>query len=253
MVFGTFHPSVLYALGENVSHAKDATPKISTAQSMMNGVILDLLKRDVEDLKKIKSYHCTFIKQEMFDGKLNHEETINYYFWTPCRIYMKWTNKQDKGLTAVYDCQKDKNHFYGKDSGIAGYFGFMKLTMNSPFIRVFHPNHWQIDQSDLFFIINMIFQQMQDSIKLGKFRLTSIREMYDHETDVDTLRFDAVLTDLPVNGVSYGKVSIWVDANTLIPVKFLLYNVKGELYERYILKDMELNVDPSPELFAPVK
>ena len=66
-------------------------------------------------------------------------------------------------------------------------------------------------------------------------------------------RFDAFLSDKPVNGILYKKASLWVDSNALIPVKFMLYNFKDELYERYVLKNIELNVDIPQSLFAAVK
>ena len=241
------------AFGEdNLQHPANA-PKISTAQAIMNDVVIDLLKKDIASLKKLKSYHCTFIKQEMFGNKLNHEETIDYYYKAPCLIYMKWTNKQEKGLTAVYDCKKDKDHFFAKDSGLAGSLGFMKFGLNSTFVKVFHPNHWQINQSDIIFISEMILGQMEDSIETGQFLLSSIKATHDSDAGADTLRFDAFLSDKPVNGILYKKASLWVDSNTLIPVKFMLYNFKDELYERYLLKNIELNVDVPMNFFSPVK
>ncbi|MCL5878468.1 MAG: DUF1571 domain-containing protein [Deltaproteobacteria bacterium] len=241
------------AFGEDILQHPANVPKISTAQAIMNDVVINLLKKDIASLKKLKSYHCTFIKQEMFDNKLNHEETIDYYYKAPCMIYMKWTNKQEKGLTAVYDCKKDKGHFFAKDSGLAGSLGFMKFRLNSTFVKVFHPNHWQINQSDIIFISEMILDQMEDSIETGQFLLSSIKVTHDSDAGADTLRFDAFLSDKPVNGILYKKASLWVDSNTLIPVKFMLYNFKDELYERYVLKNIELNVDIPQSLFAAVK
>ncbi len=249
----SFYLPVRYALGGEEPESTVNTQKISTAQSIMNNVIIALLKKDIDALKQIKSYHCTFIKQEMFNGKLSHTETISYYYEAPCSIYMKWTNEQEKGLVAVYNCKKDKNHFKGKDSGIAGYLGFMKFKLKSNFVKAFHPNHWQINQSDIIFMTRMILEQMEDSIKAGQFRLNSIKAVHDDEAGVDALRFDAFLSDRPVDGILYSKASIWVDSDTLIPVKLLLYNFKGELYERYILKDMKLNVDIPRGIFVPVR
>ncbi len=250
----SFYLPVRYALGKDEpQEGMVNTRKISTAQAIMNNVLIELLKKDIDDLKKIKSYQCTFIKQEMFNGKLSHEETINYYYQAPCSIYMKWTNEREKGLVAVYDCQKDKDHFMGKDGGLTGYIGFMKFGLKNSFIKILHPNHWQINQSDLIFITEMIFDQMKDSIKSGQFKLDSIKTVHDNEAGVDTVQFNVFLSDKPVDGILYSKASIWVDSNTLIPVKFLLYNFEGELYGRYVLKDVKLNVNIPHDLFAPVR
>lgn len=247
-------PSRAATTGASRSGTDIASPgKISTAQSIMNSVVVGLLKKDIASFQKIKSYHCTFIKQEMFDNKLNHQETISYYYEAPCSIYMQWTDRRDKGLVAMYDCKKDKDHFTARDNGIAGSLGFMKFALDSSFVKVFHRNHWQINQSDIMFMSRMILEQMEDSIQTGQFRLQSIREVHDDEAGVDTLRFDAFLSDKPVDGILYSKASLWVDANTLIPVKFMLYNFNGELYERYILKDMQINVNVPRKLFAPLK
>ena len=244
---------VYEAFGEDQSQPVADATKISKAQAIMDNVVINLLKQDIGALHKIKSYHCTYVKQEMFDGKLNHEETIDYYFEAPCRIFMKWTNRQDKGLTAVYDCKKDEEHFFAKDSGLAGSLGFLKFNIKSTFVKALHPNHWQINQSDIMFMSEMILSQMEDSIKSGQFKITSITAGYDDDAGVDTLKFDAFLSDKPVDGILYKKASLWVDSNTLIPVKFMLYNFKDQLYERYLLKNVELNVDLPQDLFARVK
>ena len=245
--------SVYKAFGEDLLKPAANTSKISKAQAIMDNVVISLLKKDIAALHTLKSYHCTFVKQEMFDGKLNHEETIDYYFEAPCRIFMKWTNKQDKGLTALYDCKKDKEHFFAKDSGLAGSLGFLKFDLKSTFVKALHPNHWQINKSDIMFMSTMILSQMEDSIQSGQFKITSITAGYDDDAGADTLRFDAFLADKPADGILYKKASLWVDSNTLIPVKFMLYNFKDQLYERYILKNVELNVAVPQDLFARVK
>ncbi len=211
--------------------------------------IIELLKDQLENLKNIKSYTYVLIKQERFRDGLHPEEIIKYEFKNPCRIYMKWIGNVDKGLTIIYNCEKSRKKFWAKEAGYLRSWGFIRLNLNSKFAKMYHPNHWLVNQSDIAFRSRMMLEQMEKAYKIGKLKIIPYGKVHDDETDTDTFRFDSIMPAGPGYGLKYYRTSIWIDARTLIPTKFYLYNFKNKLYERYVIKDLKLNADVPDKLF----
>lgn len=88
-------------------HAPKQTPALVSATTSLREIAQHdperLAELSLERLRDVRDYTCTFLKQELIDGKLTPVQEIEVLFRdAPLSVFMKWVKNEDECRRALY-------------------------------------------------------------------------------------------------------------------------------------------------------
>jgi len=184
--------------------------------------------------EKVDNYTAVFLKQELVNGELLPQETINFKFKKPFRVYMGWLKGPHEGREALYVQGENDNQVVGHEGG---FFGFVTVDMEPTGKVAMRGNRHPITDVGIGRLIRIITTNGERAQKEGVLSLVYVGPETVYGRDTHHIR--AKLP--PGKGYYGGRIEIWVDAQNGLPIKIEVYGWDGALWESYGYKDLKLN------------
>lgn len=216
------------------SHLDTIFPQISDEsvnRTLTQEEVQELIRRITLSFSKIKDYRATFIKQERF-GERFEPEIIRLYFKKPFNVKMEWIDPH-KGQVAVYREGFNNNKVRARKGG---FLKFIIFNLDPEGRAAMRNNHHPITRAGIGNVIDIL---SRDINKGGKYRIVFRGEekIEDHKT----LKFEAISGEK--EGFHYAPRSIiWISKELNIPIKHEHYDRNNLIFERYVYKNLEINV-----------
>jgi len=199
---------------------------------------------------QIDDYTSTFLKMEVLDGKVYPEETIRVSFAKPDMIKLEWISEPNKGMWAVYNSEKDKEHFWARDVSWRSIIGVHKYALDSKFTNFFHPNRFIITDSDFKSLVDIIKHFCVLSKSLGTLEVEYRGRVTAPGTDTEAFFIHAFLYPEPDPRFMAREADVYLDTQNCMPVNVTLYGWDDSVIGRYVERDIRFDVGLNQNDFA---
>jgi hypothetical protein len=191
--------------------------------------VSDPVTAALENFQRLRSYRVTL--QSNTKGP---SEIIRYYYKKPGFVRMEFV-KPLRGTVLVYNPEKKKVRLRP--------FRFLK-----PLVFTLEPDNrflisskgHRVDKSDIGFLLNMVSE-------LQKHGTTEKPEPETIEgrgsIRIRVKGNNAFTVDL------INRYVLWLDRETLLPLKAIAYNLEGEMIEEVLMDDLEINIEFPDDFF----
>ncbi|MDP8257715.1 MAG: DUF1571 domain-containing protein [Candidatus Alcyoniella australis] len=202
------------------------------------------------NLEQVQDYTATFIKYEVLDGKPYPEETLKVSFMRPHRVKLEWLDGESRGMWAIYDSQRDPDHFWALDVGWRAIIGVQRYGMHSKFTQFFHPNRFVVTDSDLASLVCVIGHFCELAGSLGTLDTHYNGRVIEQGSGRESFWIHAFLYPEPDPRFMAREADVYLTVDDCMPVNVTLYGWEGQVIGRYIQRDLKLNIGLTTADFA---
>lgn len=213
--------------------AKTASPASLDTAAIKNRpfVVMSMMENAYQ---KVNDYTAVFHKREMRDGKLTPEEKIFIKYKKPFKLYMKWLNGPHEGREAIYVKGRNNNEMVGHECGVLGLFDWNLDPKCETAMK--EQRHPLTDMG-----VGRLVEIISGDAKMAA-AAKQLKLVYLGEDNVYGRKVWHIRMDLPPDKGYYSPRSDgWVDEETRLPMKVMLYSQKGEFEESIGYSDIKLN------------
>jgi len=185
----------------------------------------------------VNDYTAVFMKQERVKGELLPEETIELKFKKPFKVYMHWLKGTPHGgREALYVEGRYDDKVVGHEGGL---LGIITLHMDPGGGTAMKGNRHPITDVGIGRLIAIVMENCRRGVRENEGRIGPVGE--DNLFGRKVYRIKAELPAEKEKGYYARRIEIWVDRESDLPLKILIYGWEGELLESYAYKDLKLN------------
>lgn len=191
----------------------------------------DIILRAIENYQTIETYVVTL--RSVKDGHVSEE--IKYYYKKPGFVRMEFITPH-KGAVLVYNPETNKVRLRP--------FGFLKplvLTLRPDNSLIKSAKGHTVDESDIGALLQTV----------SELQLHGVTEVHGEESvggrpalQVFVEGEGAFTVDSDIH-----RYFLWLDKETLLPLRVLAYDLHGGLIEEVLMDDLEINRELSGSLF----
>jgi outer membrane lipoprotein-sorting protein len=192
-------------------------------------VTADPISDAIESYKDIETYRMT-LKSKNAD----FSEIIKYYYKKPGFIRMEFIAPH-KGAVLVYDPIKKKARVRPFD-----FFKGLVFTMSPDNVLLRSAKGHRVDESD----IGALLRTVKRLQAFGKTEILGEDSINGRDTIRVSVRGKEEFT---VGGINY--YYLWLEKQTLMPLKVSSYDIHGNLVEDTSMEDLETNIELSEGFF----
>lgn len=197
----------------------------------LTGASPDMLDLAIERFREIQTYRVT-LHSTHADG----EERLRYFYSKPGRVRMEFIHPH-AGAVLVYDPSTQRARLWPFG---AGRFPELKLSPENPLIR--SPRGQQVDKSDVGALLDNV-----KALKQGGAMMARGEQLLEQRP---TQHIDVVGEgNYAVAGVH--RYELWLDTETLFPVKVISRDRNDAILETVRMNDAEIDVALPANLFDP--
>jgi outer membrane lipoprotein-sorting protein len=189
----------------------------------------DLIDTVINTYENIESYQVT-----LRTSSNNSAEEIKYYFKKPGYVRMEFI-KPHKGAVLVYNPFKQKARLMP-----FGFLRFFVLTLDPGNRLIKSSTGHRVDESDIGALLKMVKRlQTQGNAVTLKDETVGNRQTVHVRVEGEG--------DFNVDGIH--KYLLWLDKETLMPLKVSVYNTQGKFIEELIMDDLQINIEFPGDFF----
>jgi len=194
-------------------------------------VVISMMENAYE---KVNDYTATFHKRHLLRGKVQPEETVYLKFKKPFKLYMKWLKGPHEGREALYVQGMNKNKMAGHEGGVLGLFNWNLDPKGKIAMR--EQRHPLTDLG-----IGRLVEIITGDAKRGA-AAKELNLVYLGEEEIYGRKVWHIRMDLPPKKDYYSPRSDgWIDEESHLPLKVILYGPDGEFIESFGYSDLRLN------------
>jgi outer membrane lipoprotein-sorting protein len=186
------------------------------------GIVSDPISAAIENYENILSYQVTLIS-----GSGGTEETIRYFYKKPGFVKMELV-KPFKGAVLVYDPDMKKVKVMP-----FGSIKFLQLTLDPDNKLIKSSTGHRIDKSD----IGELLHSVRKLQKNGKTEILSEEDVNGKTVIRISVNGEG---DHIVDGIN--TYELWLEKETLLPLKVSSFDTAGRLIEEVLMNDLEINI-----------
>lgn len=207
-----------------------------------------LLSKMEKAYQKIEDYHALFIKRERFNGEFPPTQIIDFYFKKPCKVFMKWIEGTRNGQELIYVEGMNDDKMLVKNAGVVGLVTlgqFIRVDPHSE--RALKNHHHSIHTIGIGRFIEIIMNNINLAREKNEGKL-----LYHEIKKVQGRRCHYVDGFFPKkeNPVYYcGRAEVFIDVKLGLPIRIIIYDENGLLYEDYVYKNLEVNIGIKDSFF----
>jgi outer membrane lipoprotein-sorting protein len=184
--------------------------------------------------QKVNDYTAVFHKRNMRDGKVTPEENIYIKYKKPFKLYMKWLNGPHEGREAIYIKGMNNNEMVGHECGVLGLFDWnLDPKCETAMKEQRHP----LTDMGVGRLVEIISGDAKRAAAAKQLRLVYLGEEKVYGNKVWHIRMDLP----PIKDYYSPKSEGWIDEESHLPLKVILYDPKGEFIESFGYSDLKLN------------
>jgi outer membrane lipoprotein-sorting protein len=184
--------------------------------------------------EKVNDYTALYHKGDHLRGEVLPEEIVYIKFKKPFKMYMKWLKGPHEGREAIYVHGMNKNKMIGHEGGLLGVLNWRldprgKIAMRGQL----HP------VTDLG--VGRLIEIIAGDAKKGA-AAKELKLIYLGEEEIYGRKVWHIRMELPPKKDYYSPMSDgWIDEESHLPLKAILYGPKGEFIESFGYSDLKLN------------
>lgn len=194
-----------------------------------------LLQRSLAAYSRVNDYSCTFHKKELVKGEIQESRNLHFKFRKPASYYLKYTDGDDAGLEAIYSEGRYNNKL---EVHLGGYFSFFRVAVDPRGAQALKSNRHPIMDAGIGQILSLVEQNYRQAKTDPESRIT-----LEGETALNGRKVQLIKAIFPKGRGYYGgKVLVFIDRETFLPVKITVHGWNNEFLEDYQYDNIKLNV-----------
>jgi hypothetical protein len=195
----------------------------------------ELLQRSLAAYRQVNDYRCTFRKKELVKGEVQEVRNLLFKFRKPASYYLKYNDGDDAGLEAIYVEGKYDNKL---EVHLGGFFGFFRIAVDPRGSLALKNNRHPIMEAGVGQILHLMEKNYRQARTDPESRIT-----LEGETLLNGRKTRLVKAIFPKGKGYYGgKVLVFIDRETSLPVKITVFGWDNEFLEDYQYDGIRLNV-----------
>lgn len=195
----------------------------------------DLLQLSLAAYSRVNDYSCTFHKKELVKGDIKESRNLQFKFRKPASYYLKYTEGNDDGLEAIYVHGKYGNKM---EVHLGGFFGFFRIAVDPRGSLALKGNRHPVMDAGVGQILSLMEQNYRQAKTDPQSRIT-----LEGETSLNGRKVQLIKAIFPKGRGYYGgKVLVFIDRETSLPVKITVHGWNNEFLEEYQYDNIRLNV-----------
>ena len=188
---------------------------------------------------RVKDYTCTFVKQELVQGKMTKEQVIDVKFKEDqFSVFMRWVKNPALVAKVLYVKENNDNKVLIKPAGILGWLvpTHVKRPVNGPDAK--RASRRNLDQFGFANTLELILSVNRKATQAGEleFGYKGTGSTEGRPTWVFQRRLPGK-PDYPDQ-----RMVLHIDQEWLVPTATYSYNGKGKLLGKYMYRDVKFNV-----------
>jgi len=214
----------------------------ATAASAVPSDLDELLASSLAAYSRVNDYRCTFHKKELVKGKIKEVRNLEFKFRKQASFYLKYTDGDDAGLEAIY-CEGRYNNKL--EVHLGGMFGFFRIAVDPRGSLALKGNRHPIMDAGIGQILHLMEKNYRQAKSDPESRIT-----VEGETLLNGRKARLVKAVFPKGKGYYGgRVLIWIDKESALPVKITIHGWDNEFLEEYQYDGIKFNVGLSDKDF----
>jgi hypothetical protein len=202
---------------------------------------LELLVSTKSAYSKVDGYTATFIRST--GGK---PETIYFKFKKPFQVYMKWIENPHRGREVIYVEGKNEGKVIARPEGLLG--AFLRIVRLNPEETRTENGRYTIKDIGIGNLINRLVDltllaKANDDLEIHYHGLKDFQGRRVHE-------IERIFGDRP-EYFGVHRALVYVDEILGLPIGVISYDVKGQILDQYIYKNLNLEAPLKDEDFSP--
>ncbi len=194
-----------------------------------------LLDRTVAAYAKVDDFVCSFSTRERIRDEIIERKNVVFKFRKPASFYMKMTEGEDKDTELIYVEGRYDNNV---EVHLGGFWGFFRIAVD-PRGKLALKNHRHpVTDADMGHILDVILANYRRGRDDPQARIT-----YEGIERLDAREAVHAKAVFPAGRGYYGgTVHVFIDRETLLPVRLTVYGWNDEFLEEYRYEKVRLNV-----------
>ena len=203
----------------------------------------ELLSAGSAAFDAMRSYRCMLIKQERHGGELELEQSIRYLFRKPFAVRMEWLDGVHQGRVAVYVAGQNEDRMLVQEAAMGG----ATVRLNPTSTVAMRNQHHPITQSGIGAALETVRENFARGREAGDLGLEMLGERSEQGRKLTG--FITTFRSGAQRRYYCAKAEIWIDQTTQLPYAITTYDQDGQIHERYVFSELELNPELGDELF----
>jgi hypothetical protein len=208
--------------------------------------MLDVLRRSISEVKKVKDYTVIVHQVQRVGKKLLPEEVLLYKFRRPNSVYIRWVGEVKNGRELIYSEGWNNNKFLVHDGGILSVF---TLSFDPGSKEAMKETRHPVDESSIIFMMETLDKSLDHALSHPEDGII-IEDIGDGEVFGRKLKKIRLKFPYGERYPYYAPVSIFgIDTVRFLPLYYKAFGDEGEMWEEYKFKDLNTNLGISDSAF----
>lgn len=228
----------------------------ANAQPNAKDEITGLIKKAWSKWQTVKNYTCTFYKQNRKNNKLYPLETMFQKFRKkPFSVYLKWVKDPHEGQETLYVQGKNKNRIKAHKGGI---LGVINVNLDPKGSTAMKGNRHPITEAGMGNTLKIIRQDFALAKKNNEGEITDegMKTYFGMKLHCFLAKMPAKKVKKGLNKTNknqyYAAISeVCIDQKIGLPTFVQIWTAQKKLLEKYVYKNMRLNVGLTDKDFDP--
>ena len=210
--------------------------------------MLDVLRKSIGEVKKVKDYTVIVHQVQRVGGKLLPEEVLLYKFRRPNSVYIRWVGEVKNGRELIYSAGLNNNKFLVHDGGILSVF---TLSFDPGSKEAMKETRHPVDESSIVFMMETLEKSLDHALSNPE---DDIVIEYIGDGEVFGRKIKMIRLKFPYGEgyPYYAPVSIFgIDTVRSLPLYYKALGSEGEMWEEYRFGDLKTNIGIYDSAFDP--
>jgi len=203
-----------------------------------------LIENSIKRFQRVSDYTCVLEKKVNKGGVVFHDPEIYVKYRKPTQYYFKWKNGRFQGQEIIYAEGNNNNRIVAHSGGL---FRFITFHLDPEGSIAMKRNHHSLRRSGMEKVIDILKESCRRHKKTGYGKI-ELKE----ESRIDDRAVWVVQGDFPEDmGFYASRITIFLSKEYTLPLKVIVYDWSGKLFEEYTFHNLKLNVGLDEKDFDP--